>query len=97
MTMTWVIYDIVENNIRNKIARICLDIGLYRIQKSVFIGNIDIEERNSLALKCEEIIDPSVDSVYIFPMDSESFRNVKIIGQEFDKELVSDELLTKFF
>lgn len=95
--MTWVVYDIVENSIRNKVARICLDRGLYRIQKSVFLGNIDIDDRDSLALDCEEIIDHNTDSVYIFPMDSESFKKVKIIGQEFDRELISDELITKFF
>lgn len=97
MTMTWVIYDIVENRTRGKIARICLDKGLYRIQKSVFLGNIDIDNRNSLALDCKEIIDHNTDSVYIFPMDSESFKKVQIIGKEFDKELISDELTTKFF
>lgn len=96
MTIVWVVYDIVENSIRNKVARICLDIGLYRIQKSVFIGNLDTKERDYLTVMCEKIIDPNVDSIYIFPMDSESFKKVKIIGQEFDKELVSDELLTKF-
>lgn len=96
MTMTWVVYDIIENRTRNKVARICIDKGLYRIQKSVFLGNIDISERDSLALMCEEIIDISTDSIYIFPMDSESFKKVKIIGITFDRELVSDELLTKF-
>ncbi len=97
MTMVWIIYDIVENDIRNKIARLCLDSGLYRIQKSVFLGNLDIDKRNSLALQCENIIDTDVDSVHIFPMDRESFRNLITIGQEFDKKLVSDELITKFF
>jgi CRISPR-associated protein Cas2 len=30
-------------------------------------------------------------------MDDESFKKVKLLGQAFDKELVSDEVLTKFF
>ena len=97
MTMLWVIYDITENNIRRKIANICLDKGLYRVQKSVFLGNLNANERDSLAIECEDIIDLDVDSVYIFPMDNESFRKVKLLGQAFDKELVSDEVLTKFF
>ena len=97
MTMLWVIYDITENNIRRKIANICLDKGLYRVQKSVFLGNLNANERDSLAIECEDIIDLDVDSVYIFPMDTESFRKVKLLGQAFDKELVSDEVLTKFF
>lgn len=95
--MLWVIYDITENNIRRKIANICLDKGLYRVQKSVFLGNLNANERDSLAIECEDIIDLDVDSVYIFPMDTESFRKVKLLGQAFDKELVSDEVLTKFF
>ncbi|KCZ73130.1 CRISPR-associated endoribonuclease Cas2 [Candidatus Methanoperedens nitroreducens] len=97
MTMVWVVYDIVENSARSKVARICLDKGLYRVQKSVFLGTLNANERDSLALECEEIIDPDVDSVYVFPMDDESFRKVKLLGQAFDKELVSDEVLTKFF
>jgi len=50
-----------------------------------------------LALQCEDLIDPDVDSVYIFPMDEQSFKQVKLIGQAFDKDLVSDEVVTMFF
>jgi CRISPR-associated protein Cas2 len=35
--------------------------------------------------------------VYIFPMDEQSFKKVQLLGQAFDKELVSDEVITKFF
>jgi CRISPR-associated protein Cas2 len=48
-------------------------------------------------MECEAVIDPKVDSVYVFPMDDASFKKVKLLGQAFDKKLVSDELLTKFF
>ena len=97
MTMVWVVYDITDNSIRTKVARICLDKGLYRVQKSVFLGTLNANERDSLAIECEEIIDLDVDSVYVFPMDDESFKKVKLLGQAFDKELVNDEVLTKFF
>ncbi len=97
MTMVWVVYDITDNSTRSKVARICLDKGLYRVQKSVFLGTLNANERDSLSVECEEIIDLDVDSVYIFPMDDESFKKVKLLGQAFDKELVNDEVLTKFF
>ncbi len=97
MTMVWVVYDIADNTTRKNVARICLDKGLYRVQKSVFLGTLNVNERDSLALECEEIIDSDVDSVYVFPMDDESFKKVKLLGQAFDKEFVSDEVLTKFF
>jgi CRISPR-associated protein Cas2 len=97
MTMVWVVYDITDNSTRSKVARICLDKGLYRVQKSVFLGTLNANDRDSLAIECEEIIDLDVDSVYVFPMDDESFKKVKLLGQAFDKELVKDEVLTKFF
>ena len=95
--LVWVIYDIVENNIRQKVSTRCKSYGLYRVQKSVFLGDLNSNDRDSLALECEELIDIERDSVYVFPMDEQSFKQVKLIGQAFDKELVSDEVLTKFF
>ncbi len=97
MTMIWVVYDIVEDKVRNRVARACLSRGLYRVQKSVFLGNLNANARDSLGIECEALIDPDVDSVYIFPMDMVSFKQVKLLGQAFDTELVSDEMLTKFF
>ena len=95
--LVWVIYDIADDSIRKKISDKCKNYGLYRVQKSVFLGDLNANQRDSLAIECEDLIDPEVDSVYIFPMDDESFRKVKLIGQAFDKELVSDEVLTTFF
>ena len=97
MTMVWVVYDIVEQKTRNRVVGICQNKGLYRVQKSVFLGNLNPNERDSLGLECEAVIDPEVDSVYVFPMDDASFKKVKLLGQAFDKKLVTDELLTKFF
>ena len=95
--LVWVVYDIVENKIRKKVSDSCKNIGLYRVQKSVFLGELNANKRDSLALQCEELIDTDVDSVYIFPMDEQSFKQVKLIGQAFDKDLVSDEVITMFF
>jgi CRISPR-associated protein Cas2 len=95
--LVWVVYDITENKIRKKISDSCKDYGLYRVQKSVFLGELNANKRESLALQCEELIDTDVDSVYIFPMDEQSFKQVKLIGQAFDKDLVSDEVITMFF
>jgi len=95
--MVWVIYDIVEDKTRNKVAKVCLKKGLYRVQKSVFLGTLNANQRDSLSLECEVLIDPEVDSVYVFPMDDASFKKVKLLGQAFDKKLVKDEVLALFF
>jgi CRISPR-associated protein Cas2 len=38
--LTWVIFDISKDRTRTKIADPCLDYGLYRVQKSVFLGDL---------------------------------------------------------
>lgn len=95
--LVWVIYDIVNNKKRSKIAKSCKNKGLYRVQKSVFLGTLNRNQIDELKIMCEDIIDPESDSVYIFPMCEGDFKNVKLLGQAFDKKLVSAELLEKFF
>ncbi|MDD3051461.1 MAG: CRISPR-associated endonuclease Cas2 [Candidatus Cloacimonetes bacterium] len=95
--LVWVIYDITEDRVRQKVSDRCKNYGLYRVQKSVFLGDLNSNDRDSLAIECEELINTEQDSVYIFPMDEQSFKKVQLIGQAFDKELVSDEIITKFF
>jgi CRISPR-associated protein Cas2 len=94
--ITWVIYDIVSTKTRTKVARACIGAGLYRVQKSVFLGTMNRNEIDELALKCKELIKEDEDSVYIFPLCEDDFRKVKLLGQAFDRELVSDEIITKF-
>ena len=94
--ITWVIYDIVKNRTRNKVARACISAGLYRVQKSVFLGSLNNNQIDELALECEDLIKKEEDSLYIFPLCSDDFKKVKLLGQAFDKELVSDEIIAKF-
>ena len=92
--LTWLIYDIVETKARTKVANTCKGYGLYRVQKSAFLGDLNRNQIDELTLKCEDIIDKEVDSVYVFPMCDEDFKKVKLLGQAFDKKLVSDEVIT---
>lgn len=95
--LVWLIYDITEDKTRNKIAKACKNQGLYRVQKSAFLGTLNKNQLDELKILCDDIINPEVDSVYIFPMCEEDFKKVKLLGQAFDKKLVSAELLAKFF
>lgn len=95
--LVWIIYDIVEDKKRTKIAKACKNKGLYRVQKSAFLGTLNKNQIDELKMICEDMIDPDVDSVYIFPMCEDDFKKVKLLGQAFDKKLVSAEVLAKFF
>lgn len=94
--LVWILYDIKLNRTRGKIAKACKDKGLYRVQKSAFLGTLNRNQIDELKLMCEEIMDPDVDSVYIFPMCEDDFRKVKLLGQAFDKDLVTDEVKAFF-
>lgn len=95
--LVWIIYDIVEDKKRNRIAKACKNKGLYRVQKSAFLGTLNKNQIDELKIICDDIIDEEVDSVYIFPMCEEDFKKVKLLGKAFDKKLVSAEVLEKFF
>lgn len=95
--LTWVVYDIMATPKRSKIAKACKGYGLYRVQKSVFLGDINHNQIDELALQCEDIMEKEKDSVYIFPMCEDDFKKVRLLGQAFDKDLVSDKILSQFF
>lgn len=95
--LTWVIYDIVDNKKRTGVVKVCKGYGLYRVQKSVFLGRLNNNQIDELTMQCEDIIDEKKDSVYVFPLCDDDFKKVKLLGQAFDKKLVSDEILAKFF
>ena len=95
--LVWVIYDIVKNKIRTKVGKACLNAGIYRVQKSVFLGDLNLNQIDELSVQIEDLIDEEKDSVYIFPMCKDDFSKVKLLGQAFDRDLVTDEIKTKFF
>ena len=93
--LTWVVYDISKDKTRTKIAKRCLDFGLYRVQKSVYLGDIDKNRVEEIVLASTELMNLETDSIYVFPMCQEDFEKVRIVGQGFDRKLVADEILTK--
>ncbi|MEI2761578.1 CRISPR-associated endonuclease Cas2 [Methanothrix soehngenii] len=94
--LVWVIYDISENRYRSRVAKICKNYGLFRVQKSAFLGDLNRNESDSLTLECEATIEES-DSVYVFPMCEDCFDKIKLIGAGFDRDLVSGMTITKVF
>jgi CRISPR-associated protein Cas2 len=93
----WVLYDIKKDKPRNKVAKICKKSGLYRVQKSVFLGSMEDNEKDTLELSVSDLIDEETDSVYIFPMSKNELRQTALLGQAFDKKLVTDQVKSLFF
>lgn len=90
-------YDIEKDKIRNRIAKLCKQAGLYRVQFSVFLGTLNDNEKDTLHLQIEELIDEEKDSVYIFPMSKNELKQTVLLGQAFDKKLITDKVKQLFF
>jgi len=91
-TLVWVIYDVSEDKPRTRIAKLCKEAGLYRVQKSVFLGTIEHNRLDELSMQIDDHIDEETDSVYIFPLCQPDFKKVIVKGQGFDRKMVTDEV-----
>lgn len=94
--IAWVMYDIEIDKSRTKVAKLCKQAGLYRVQFSVFLGTIDVNQKDTLQLQIEQLIDEESDSVYIFPMSKTELQATVLLGKAFDKKLVTDEVKALF-
>ncbi len=95
--LTWVMYDIPKDKTRNKIAKTCEEAGIYRVQYSVFLGDLNNAQRKELITSILDLMDANEDSVYIFPMCSDDFDKCKLLGKAFDKEPIADEVKALLF
>ncbi|MDK2782091.1 MAG: CRISPR-associated protein Cas2 [Archaeoglobi archaeon] len=77
--ITLVIYDISEDEVRNKIAKLCKSFGLHRIQKSAFLGEISSSRRKELSIKLRRSL-KSRGNVQIFVICKPDFALREIIG-----------------
>ena len=75
----WVIYDISENKSRTKIANLCKDYGLERVQESSFLGVLSRNKAEMLALEIEKHISKS-DKVFVVPAGKEEFAKKIVFG-----------------
>lgn len=92
----WVMYDISDDKTRNKAVKACKNKGLYRVQKSIFLGELNKNQKDELKIIMERLVDINTDSIYIFPSTTEFLYDTDIIGNGFDRELVSNEIISKF-
>jgi CRISPR-associated protein Cas2 len=95
--IAWVMYDIENDRARTRVAKYCKQAGLYRVQLSVFLGSIEADEKDTLQLQIEAEINQDKDKVYIFPMNKNQLQSSVLLGQAFDKKMITDEVQALFF
>jgi CRISPR-associated protein Cas2 len=62
------IYDIPNDKIRNKVADLCLDYGLDRIQYSAFQGELRRTHQEELVMRIKKRLGKQAGDVRLFPI-----------------------------
>ena len=95
--IVWVLYDIENDRARTKVAKCCKQAGLYRVQYSVFLGTLNAHQKDTLELQLQELMDEEKDKIYIFPMSKNELQDSVLLGQAFDKKMLTNEVRALFF
>ncbi len=72
-TSCLVVYDVVEDRVRQRISEACLDFGLERFQMSAFWGKLTATRRRELFLKLQDLLGETPGRVLVQPVSDDDF------------------------
>jgi CRISPR-associated protein Cas2 len=81
------VYDIVSDRQRAKVATACLDYGLDRIQYSAFMGELTRTYQEELMLRIAHIIGDGAACVHLYPIDEKAWQKRLLLEQNMDRVL----------
>jgi CRISPR-associated protein Cas2 len=77
-----VIYDISSDRVRTKVADLCLDYGLVRVQFSAFLGNLSGTHQTELYRRLQRTLGTEAGAIQLIPLDERSFSGRRLLGPE---------------
>ena len=80
------VYDIPNDKTRGKVADICLDYGLDRVQYSAFMGELSRVHQEELMEKAHKHLGKQEGKIYLYPICEKDWQNKIQIDQEKDEE-----------
>lgn len=89
--IVWVFYDISINKSRRKVAILCQQLGLHRVQQSVFLGFIKRKKHLRHFLQdAQKWINPKTDKLYVLPTDKKYYKQIIQQGVKIKKRKVEN-------
>lgn len=79
--LIFVNYDISDNNSRSSLIKRLQHYGLHRIQKSIFVGYLDIDYRLDLASEFDSFISSDKDSIILIPICESCANSILLEGE----------------
>lgn len=95
----FVMYDIESNKVRNQVVKYLQRKGCVRVQKSIFLADLEIAEYNNIRNDLAEVqaAYENKDSILVVPISSDYLRSMKIIGQKVELDVIMHSKNTLFF
>ena len=78
------VYDIQDDGKRAKIADVCLDYGMDRIQYSAFLGPLLPTHQDELMLRIKKILGKRPGNIQLFPLCETDWQARRVIAQRGD-------------
>jgi CRISPR-associated protein Cas2 len=78
---TLLLYDIEDDKLRDRVAQLCMDFGMTRLQYSAFGGDLNRNKRQELLLTVEALIGNKSARIFAVPVCSEDARQAWKLDQ----------------
>lgn len=91
--LTVVVYDITDNTSRLHLIKKLQFFGLKRIQKSVFIGYLEMKDRLDLAEDLDKFLSNETDSIILLPLCGNCKDSIFLVG---DADIPQNDLTYRF-
>jgi len=93
LTKYLVVYDISDDSTRNKLADELFRLGLTRIQRSAFAGDLDPQRAKDLVRVLSRYISSDRDVIHVFRLGIRDWENRVVIGREWGAGSVSKTII----
>jgi CRISPR-associated protein Cas2 len=80
--LTFVVYDIPDDRTRLRIANVCKDFGLKRIQYSAFCGPLGATSRGEMFARLSDILGGEPGKVLVLPVCEKDVAMLKMVANE---------------
>lgn len=92
-----VLYDISTKKFRKIIPKFLKKFGMYRLQKSVFLGNLNKKHKKEISNFFKFLIkEESLNYIVIIPLDNSSINNIEEYGIKKDIDLFLNKKIVIF-
>jgi len=85
-----VMYDIGSDTVRRDVVKYLERLGCLRIQKSIFLAHLPVSIYQSIRTDLEEMVSfyENHDSIIVCPLSPELLRNMKVIGENYNIDVL---------